>query len=36
MLSKYKDADAKLDIEYLDTLTTVQKESQSSLQNAYN
>ena len=36
MLSKYKDADAKLDIEYLDTITTIQEESKKALQDRYN
>jgi len=36
MLSKYKDADAKLDLEYLDTITTIQTESKKALQDRYN
>lgn len=36
MLSKYKDYDNKLDIEYLDTITTIQKESKQALQDRYN
>jgi len=36
MLSKYKDADAKLDIEYLDTITTIQADSKKALQDRYN
>lgn len=36
MLYKYQDLDNKLDIEYLDTITTVQKESKQALQDRYN
>lgn len=36
MLSKYQDLDAKLDLEYLDTITTIQSESKQALQDRYN
>lgn len=36
MLSNYKEADSKLDIEYLDTITTIQNESKKAIQDRYN